>query len=145
MNRRFQDVNADLTDLQVSNIKRPASYEKVVRDKESAKENINIALNERPRKLVQAKSAKEDAIKNGQIAVQTANSNAKIVRSKTNAQVQSILSQYNAEAKAFSSLKNAQNMTVEGLLSYLSTRVIAERTDSLSVGMDAPAKTKYTY
>lgn len=145
MNRRFQEVSADLTDLQVSNIKRPTSYEKVVRDKESAKENINIALNERPRKLVQAKSTKEDAIKNGQIAEQTATSNAKILKSKTNAQVQSILTRYDAEARSFAILKTSQNMTVEGLLSYLSTRVIEERSTTVSVGMDAPAKTKYTY
>lgn len=145
MNKRFQEVSADLTDLQVSNIIRPKSYEKVVRDKESAKENINIALNERPRKLVQAKSAKEDAIKNGQIAVQTATSNSKILKTKTDAEVQSILTRYDAEARAFATLKQAQNMTVDGLLSYLSTRVVAERNNTLSVGMDAPAKTKYTY
>ncbi|KAK3745340.1 hypothetical protein QZH41_018903, partial [Actinostola sp. cb2023] len=145
MDKRFKEVSADLTDLQVSNIQRPTSYEKVVRDKESAKENINIALNERPRKLVQAKSTKEDAIKNGQIAVQTAKSNSKILSTKTNAEVQSILSRYDAEARAFSTLKTKQNMTVEGLLSYLSTRVIAERKNTLSVGLDAPAKTKYTY
>lgn len=145
MAKRFSDVSADLTDLQVSNIQRPASYEKVVRDKEAAKENIAIASNERPRKLVQAKSQKEDAIKNGQIAEQTASSKAKILLSKANAEVASILARYDAEATAFTNLMKEQNLTVEGLLSYLSTRVLAERNSTFSVGFDAPARTKYTY
>lgn len=145
MAKRFSDVSADLTDLQVSNIQRPSSYEKVVRDKEAAKENIAIASNERPRKLVQAKSQKEDAIKNGQIAEQTAGSKAKILLSKANAEVSSILARYDAEATAFANLMKEQSLTVEGLLSYLSTRVLAERNSTLSVGFDAPARTKYTY
>jgi prohibitin 2 len=145
MAKRFSDVSADITDLQVSNIKRPSSYEKVVRDKEAAKENIAIALNERPRKLVQAKSLKEDAKKNGQIAEQTAQSRANILMSKTNAQVSSILARYDAEARAFSTLMKKQNLTSEGLLSYLSTRVLAEKNTTVSVALDAPARTKYTY
>ncbi|XP_048583089.1 uncharacterized protein LOC116603383 [Nematostella vectensis] len=145
MSKRFETVHADLTDLQVSNIQRPKSYETVVRNKEAAKENIAIALNERPRQLVQAKSAKEDAIKNSLITRQKAESNAKILISKAEAKVSSILAGYKAEARAFGDMMKRQNLTVEGLLSYLSTRAIADRSTELSVSIDAPAKTKYTY
>lgn len=91
MVKRFTEVNADITDLQVSNIKRPDEYETVVRNKESAKENINIAKNERPRALIEAETKKEEAVTQGRISVQTANSDSRVILSKTEAEAASIL------------------------------------------------------
>ena len=45
----------------MSNIQRPYAYEKVVRDKESAKQNIQVAIQERPRILTAAKTKKREA------------------------------------------------------------------------------------
>ncbi|KAL9982133.1 hypothetical protein ACROYT_G010941 [Oculina patagonica] len=144
--RRFDNVWTDVEDLQVQNIIRPESYEKVIRVKEAAKENIKVAENERPRQIVQAKSDKEEAIKQAQITMQRSNSNARVLLSKANAEASSIRAAFAAEAAAFLKLKNETlSNSVAGLLSYLGVRLIAENNNTVNLAMDAPAKTKYTY
>ena len=125
---------------------RPASYEKVIRTKEAAKENIKVAENERPRLLVEAKSDKEEAIKQAQITIQRAESEARVLLTKANAEASSIRAAYEAESAAFQELKRETlNNSVEGLLSYLGVRLIAESNNTVNLAIDAPAKTKYTY
>jgi len=144
--RRFDNAWADVEDLQVQNIMRPASYEKVIRTKEAAKENIKVAENERPRLLVEAKSEKEEAIKQAQITIQRAESEARVLLTKANAEASSIRAAYEAESAAFQELKRESlNNSVEGLLSYLGVRLIAESNNTVNLAIDAPAKTKYTY
>lgn len=138
---RFTEVNADITDLQVSNIKRPTEYETVVRNKESAKENINIAKNERPRALIEANTKKEEAVTQGRINVQTARSDSKVIRSKSEAEASSILAALKAEAEAYANIMRSQGLSVDGLLSYLGVRVLAENDNTVNIGFPAPAKT----
>ena len=131
---------------QVENIMRPESYEKVIRTKEAAKENIKVAENERPRLLVEAKSDREEAIKQAQITVQRAESEARVLLTKANAEASSIRAAYEAESAAFLKLKSETlSDSVAGLLSYLGVRVIAENNNTVNLAIDAPAKTKYTY
>ncbi|CAH3108477.1 unnamed protein product [Pocillopora meandrina] len=144
--RRFDNVGADVEDLQVENIMRPESYEKVIRTKEAAKENIKIAENERPRLVVEAKSEKEEAVKQAEITIQRAESEARVLLSKADAEASSIRAAYAAETAAFQKLKNdTLSNSVAGLLSYLGVRLIAENNNTVNVALDAPAKTKYTY
>ena len=138
---RFTEVDADITDLQVSNIKRPTEYETVVRNKESAKENINIAKNERPRALIEANTKKEEAVTQGRINVQTARSDSKVIRSKSEAEASSILAALKAEAEAYANIMRSQGLSVDGLLSYLGVRVLAENDNTVNIGFPAPAKT----
>ena len=138
---RFTSVSADITDLQVSNINRPAEYEKVVRNKESAKENINIARNERPRALIEAKTAREEAVTQGRINVQKAKSESRVILSKAEAKAESILTSLKAEAEAYTSIVRSQGLSVDGLLSYLGVRVLADNDNVVSIGFPAPAKT----
>lgn len=125
---------------------RPESYEKVIRTKEAAKENIKIAENERPRLVVEAKSEKEEAVKQAEITIQRAESEARVLLSKADAEASSIRAAYAAETAAFQKLKNdTLSNSVAGLLSYLGVRIIAENNNTVNVALDAPAKTKYTY
>lgn len=140
MEKRFTSVNADITDLQVSNIKRPSEYETVVRNKESAKENIEIARNQRPRALIEAKTAKEEAVTQGLINVQQATSDSKVILSKAEAEATSILAALEAEAEAYSNIMRSQGLTVDGLLSYLGVRVLADNNNTVNIGFPAPAK-----
>jgi len=132
-------------DLQVQNIKRPESYEAVVRSKEAAKENIKVAENQRPRLLVQARTDKEEALAEAQITIQTAESAARVLLSKARAEAESIRAAYEAETQAFLKLKQDSLNTNDGLLSYLGVRAISENNNTINIAIDAPAKTKYTY
>lgn len=145
MSKRLDTVSAEITDLQVSNIERPKSYETVVRNKESAKENIKIAKNERPRQLIEAKSLREEAVTQAQITVEQAKSGGRIILSKADAEAASIMAAYEAEAEAYANIMTSQKLSVDGLLSYLGVRAIAETNNTVNVGLPAPAKTTYTY
>lgn len=146
LGRRFGTLWGDVTDLQVQNIKRPDTYEKVIRQKEAAKENIKIAENERPRQVVQAKAEKEEAVTQAKITVQRAESEARVILSKAQAEADSIKAAFDAEAQAFLKLKtDSLSNSVDGLLSYLGVRLIAESNNTVNLAIDAPAKTKYTY
>lgn len=124
---------------------RPESYEKVVRGKEAAKENIKVAENERPRQLVEAKTQKAEAVTQAEITVQRAESEARVILSKARSEAESILAAYEAETNAFLKLKQESLNSTAGLLSYLGVRVIAENNNTVNVALDAPAKTKFTY
>jgi len=145
LGRRFATLWADVEDLQVQNIKRPESYEAVVRSKEAAKENIKVAENQRPRLLVQARTDKEEALAEAQITIQTAESAARVLLSKARAEAESIRAAYEAETQAFLKLKQDSLNTNDGLLSYLGVRAISENNNTINIAIDAPAKTKYTY
>lgn len=74
--------HCELSDLQVNNVKRPNDYENAVKDKEAAKENIKVAMNERPRQILQAQTELEKAYKEAEILINAAKSNVQILNNK---------------------------------------------------------------
>ncbi len=72
----------ELNDLQVNKVQRPHDFETAVKEKEAAKENIKVALNERPRKILQAQTELEQANKQAEIIMNNAKTQAKILQNK---------------------------------------------------------------
>ena len=143
--QRFNNVSTDITDLQIGNILRPKAYETALKNKESAKENIQVAKSQRPRLLTQASTTKEEATAQAAITIEKAQSNARVALTKAEAEATSISAAFQAEAETYETVMTSQQLGVEGLLAYLTTRVIVESKKDVNVGIDAPAKTKYTY
>jgi regulator of protease activity HflC (stomatin/prohibitin superfamily) len=74
--------NIDFLSFQVNNIARPSQYETAVKNKEAAKQNIDVALQERPRKLTEAQTKKKEAAAQANITIEKAESNARILLTK---------------------------------------------------------------
>lgn len=129
--------------FKVGNIQRPESYEKVVRRKEAAKESIVVAENERPRALVEARSAKEQNITLAKIAIEKAQSEARVILSKARSEAEKIKATLKAEGDALKKLNNETGGGVQYLLSYLSTRAVADSDRDNYVGVGQPANTKF--
>lgn len=142
---QFNNVSTDITDLQISSILRPKDYETALKDKETAKENIQVAKSQRPRLLTQAKTIKEEASAQAAISVEKAQSDARVALTKAEADAAAITAAFEAEAESYALVMTNQKLGVEGLLAYLSTRVLVESKKDVNIGIDAPAKTKYTY
>ena len=68
--------------LKVNKVQRPIEFETAVKEKEAAKENIKVALNERPRKILQAQTELEQATKQAEIIMNNAQTQAKILKNK---------------------------------------------------------------
>jgi len=143
--QQFNNVSTDITDLQISNIVRPKDYETALKNKETAKENIQVAKSQRPRLLTQAETTKEEASAQAAISIEKAQSNARVALTKADADAATITAAFDAEADSYALVMANQKLGVEGLLAYLGTRVIVESKKDVNIGIDAPAKTKYTY
>ena len=68
--------------LQVSNIDRPSEYESAIRSKERAREDIQVANNERPRLLTEATTKQREAETQAKIIIDKAESDARILANK---------------------------------------------------------------
>ena len=66
----------------MNEITRPSQYESSVRAKESAREEIEVARNERPRLLTEAQTKKREEETQAQITVDRAESQARIMETK---------------------------------------------------------------
>ena len=62
----------------MSNIARPYQYENTVKGKESAREDIEVATQERPKKLTEAQTKKLESETQAEIALKKAESDARI-------------------------------------------------------------------
>lgn len=139
----FKILYGIVSDVQVNNIQRPSLYEKVIREKESAKQNIQIALSERPRIRTEATTKLREAETQANITIQTAETQARIINAKATAEADAISTAYSTEASTYKDIMAKQGLSVEGLLSYLATRAIQSAKKPVYVGLDAPAKTNY--
>jgi len=136
--RLIKDFTTNVIDVQVSDIKRPGEYEKVIVAKESAKQNIKIARQERPRVLTAARTKELEAKTQANITMNVARSNARVKLSRASTQAHSIWNAYRTEAETYAEVKETQGLSIEGLLSYLTTRVI-ENVNTVNVNLKPPA------
>eukprot|EP00794_Sanderia_malayensis_P017304 gene17304-19037_t len=127
----------------VNNIVRPSAYETVIRQKQTAKQNIDVALSERPRIKTEATTKLKEAETQALITIQTAETQARISKSKAQAEADAIKNAYNTEAKTYKDIMIKQNLTIEGLLTYLSIRSIQSAVKPVQLGIDTPAKTSF--
>lgn len=139
--RLDKDFSTSVRDVQVSNIQRPYDYETIVRDKESAKINILVARQERPRILTEALTRKKEAETQANITLNRAKTNARIKLAQAEANAKGILNAYQTEADTYSYIMESQGLSIGGMLSYLTTRAIEDAKSDVFVNLQAPAKT----
>jgi len=142
---RYSTLKCDVEDLQVNNIQRPEEYENAIRSKERAKEDIQVALEERPRLVTEANTGLREAESEAKIISDKAESAARIRTNLAEKEAEAIIAQYNKEAEAYESIMGAQGLgfTPEGFISYMGVRVIADAKNPVYIGLDSPAKASY--
>ncbi|CAH1788141.1 unnamed protein product [Owenia fusiformis] len=145
LQERYAELHADVTDLQVNNIARPSTYEEAVRSKEAARENIEVARNERPRLETQATTQKREAETQADITVALAESQARIIINRANVEADAIIDQYTKESETYKNLVGSSglSLTADGFLSYIGVRAISSAKNPVYIGLRSPAKTSY--
>lgn len=139
MNQFFTEVAS----VQIGDISRPSTFEQAVRRKETARENVEVARNERERRIIQANTTLLENLTQAGIILDRARTNASIVIARANAEAQAILGEFVAEMETYTNIMTANNLTVEGLLAYLGSRIIEESEGEVFANMDHPAKPSY--
>jgi len=141
--RLTEDLLTSVRDVQVSNIQRLLRYERVLQEKEAARQNIKVALQERPRILLAANTKKKESDTTAKIMLNKANTDARIELTKATAEAKSILNAYTTEAETYHQIAVNQNLTTTGLLAYLATRAIETADEPIHINMEPPAQIKY--
>ncbi|XP_067936280.1 uncharacterized protein [Watersipora subatra] len=133
----------DVNDVQVNDIRRPASYESAIRDKQEAVENVQVAVEERPKEQTKAQTQLKEANYAGRILVQKAESEARILEFQAETEAQAIINRYELEAATYANISRDLNLTPEGLISYVGIRTIEKTPNPVYIGLKAPAKSSY--
>jgi regulator of protease activity HflC (stomatin/prohibitin superfamily) len=137
-------LHCELNDLQVNKVQRPYEFESAVKEKEAAKENIKVATNERPRKILQAQTELEQANKQAEIIMNNAKTQAKILKNKATTEAKSLKIQYEKDLDVYNKVKESQGLSNEALISYIGIRAIANSKKDVNLAMQSPAKTSYS-
>ncbi|CAG2187807.1 unnamed protein product [Mytilus edulis] len=142
---RYKNLNAEIVDLQVNNIARPTEYESAIRNKERAREDIRVANHERPRLLTEAETHKREAETHAKIIIDMADSHARVLANRAKTEAHAIIDQYEKETKAYKKIVEASGLgfTIDGFISYIGVRVIADAKNPVYIGLDSPANTVY--
>lgn len=143
MRKYCNSLHCELNDLQVNKVQRPYEFETAVKEKEAAKENIKVATNERPRKLLQAQTELEQANKQAEIIINNAKTQAKILNNKATTEAKSLTFQYEKDLEVYKNVKSSQGLSNEALISYIGVRAIANSKTDVNLAMQSPAKTSF--
>lgn len=136
-------LHCELNDLQVNKVQRPYEFESAVKEKEAAKENIKVAKNERPRKILQAQTEFEQANKQAEILMNNAKTQARILKNKAETEAKSLEFQYKKDLDVYKKIKESQGLDNEALISYIGIRAIANSKQQVNLAMQSPARTSY--
>ncbi|XP_052783863.1 uncharacterized protein LOC128219831 [Mya arenaria] len=142
---KYTKLYADITDLQVSNIERPSEYEDAIRSKERAREDIEVARNERPRLVTEAMTEFLEANTTSQIIRDKAESDKRILQARAEQEAKAIIEQYQKESEAYAQIldPNGLGFTVDGFIAYMGVRVISSAQNPVYIGLQSPAKSSY--
>lgn len=94
--------------------------------------------------MITANTAKQEAITAAQITKQKADAESSVILAQADATAAGITSTFEAEATAYEAVLDDQKLTIDGLLSYMAVRAVAEK-GKVSVNLKEPARTKYTH
>lgn len=134
-----EGVNAIAVSLQLTYVHLPEKYNTAVAEKQAAEEDIALAIAERKQETTKANTellkAKEEARK----IRDTAQNEAEVLLTEARLKAEEILYSFQKEAEALVEVKNRLNLTTEGVLAYLSNKLL-EEADHLTVTTGEPAK-----
>ena len=118
-------VYAKAISLQLKNVGLPARYSTAVAEKQTANEDIALAINQRSQEVTKAKTAlltsKEEARKINNTAMNDAN----VTLTQAKLKVEETIYAFETEAETLVSMKDTLNLTVAGVLGFLASDVLA--------------------
>merc|ERR1719331_1417603 len=131
-------MGAIVTDLQLTSVDRPVSYEAAVDAKENARNNIEKVKNNRAQQMTQANTnlLKVQVAANKTLA--SARTAAAMTAKTAAAEASIVAGRYNSQAATYKKVRDDRQLSSEGLLAYISTRLVDEL-EGMTIGMAQPA------
>lgn len=135
-------MHAVVYELQLTNIDRPAAYEVAVGAKEKAKSTIDLVSNQKAQRVTAATTSKMRATVEANKTLDAANTAAVVTKKNAESEAAIVYGRYASQGQLYSTVRAERNLTSQGLLSYIGTRLIDEL-EGLMVGIAAPARVSY--
>ena len=141
--RLERGYTTNVRDVQIRHVRRPAGFEDVIRGKEAARQKIEIARLERERILSSAQSAARVAEAQANLTLAKAELEANLTLLTADTHGRAIYDVYTTESDMYRDVMVNLNLTVAGVVSYLSTRMVQYSEKPIFINMDSPAYTNY--
>ena len=134
-------MHTDVIDVQLVYIKRPPEYESEVDAKESARNDIDKANNERAQAITQAQTKLLAAETAANKTLDTARTAAQNTLVAATAEASVLTTRYATLAATYKNVKTIHGMSNEALLTYIATRL--RGSVAATISLDGPAQTSY--
>eukprot|EP00545_Synedropsis_sp_CCMP1620_P012084 CAMPEP_0119004782 /NCGR_PEP_ID=MMETSP1176-20130426/1340_1 /TAXON_ID=265551 /ORGANISM="Synedropsis recta cf, Strain CCMP1620" /LENGTH=346 /DNA_ID=CAMNT_0006956527 /DNA_START=89 /DNA_END=1129 /DNA_ORIENTATION=+ len=132
-------VYAKAISLQLSDVDLPDRYRAAISEKQSANEDIQLAINQRRQEVTKAEtellSAKEEARK----IADTARNDVNVTLTEARLKAEETLFAFEREAQTIVRVKTNLNLTVEGVLGFIANNMLAN-VPHLKVSAGEPAR-----
>lgn len=144
VNKRLTDggMEATMYDLQLTKVDRPPTYELAVDAKENAKNTIDLVQNQKTQKITAAETSKMRIVVEANKTLDAAKTAALVATKNSQTEAAIVYGKYASQGAMYKIVRSERNLTSEGLLSYIGTRLIDELSH-LTVGIAAPARVSY--
>jgi len=119
-------VNAEAVSLQLRFVGLPTEYNNAVAEKQSAEEDIAVAIAQRKQETTKADTELLRAKEEARRILDTANNEAEVLLTEALLQAEETLFAFQKEADALLEVKRSLNYTTEGVLAYLSNMLMTE-------------------
>jgi len=137
--RGLEGVNAVAVSLQLRFVGLPDAYNDAVAEKQSAEEEIAVAVAQRKQETTKANTELLRAKEEARRILDTARNEAEVLLTEATLKAEETLFAFEKEADALIQVKESLGYTSEGVLAYLSNMLVAE-TGNLQVTTEEPAK-----
>ena len=131
-------VYAKAISLQLSNVDLPRRYRDAIAERQSANEDIALAINERSQEVTKAGTELLKSKAEAQKVRDTAINDANVTLTEANLKAEEILFAFEREAETLVRVKTNLNLTVEGVLGFLANNMLAT-VPNLKVSANEPA------
>jgi len=136
---KAESLMTQVIDVQLQNIDIPGEYTMAIESKERAREDINLAYNERAQLVYEGERRRQESEQDILIMMLNANKTRDVTLAKATAQGEAAENMLKKEATAYKGVQQELGLDTPGLISYLSTRAI-EANDDPDVNIARPAK-----
>ena len=141
--KKGESMMTQVVDVQLKNIDIPMEYTMAIESKEQAREDINLAYNERAQLVYEGERKRQESEQDILIMMLNANKTRDVILADATAQGEAAENMLRKEATAYKGVQQELGLDTPGLISYLSTRAI-EANDDPDVNIARPAKASFS-
>jgi len=141
---RFQlgNMHAIVMDLQLTFVSRPALYDAVVDEKENARNAIDLVSNLRQQQITQANTQLLRTRVQANKTIDIATTQAAVIAKNAQVEGDVVYGRYASQGVLYKQVRSERNLTSEGLLAYIGTRLVDELAN-LTIGVEEPARVAF--